>query len=401
MIGIITVVDARMGRGKSSAAMRYMNENKDTKRFLYITPFLSEVDRVCKTCDFDQPDLKLGSKSRTLKNHLTKGENVAATHSLFYLMDSEAKALLHDKHYTLIVDESISLIASEPISPYDKKLLLGTCMEEDSDYRLIWTMDDYKGEFSELRKKVRSGVLYNTDLGLMKIASPDILRACDDVFMLTYMLEGQYQYAYLRYFNFDYRVIGVGEDEQGFFFSDTPDAPPSVDYSELIHIVDEPRLNKVGDDRYALSLSWFEGHGASSPEVIELRNNLNTYYKYRCRGSRASERMWTCFKEHADKLLGDRGRYSDSFVQIGARATNDLSDRTRLAYLGNRFTDPNINKFFETKGIKIDLDKFAKAEMLQWIWRSAIRNNQEIWLYIPSSRMRWFLKEWMAEVSRA
>ena len=44
----ITVVDARMGRGKSSAAIRYMNENKGKRRFLYITPFLDEVGRICE-----------------------------------------------------------------------------------------------------------------------------------------------------------------------------------------------------------------------------------------------------------------------------------------------------------------------------------------------------------------
>lgn len=44
----ITVVDARMGRGKSSAAIRYMNRYKDSKRFLYITPYLDEVGRICE-----------------------------------------------------------------------------------------------------------------------------------------------------------------------------------------------------------------------------------------------------------------------------------------------------------------------------------------------------------------
>lgn len=400
MMHLITVVDARMGRGKSSAAMRYMNEHKDDKRFLYVTPFLSEVDRVCRKCDFDQPDCALGSKSRTLKKYLRAGENVAATHSLFYLMDSESKALLRDMHYTLIVDESISLIASEPISPWDKTMLLSTCVREDEDHRLIWTEPQYTGAFRETRKKIEAGTLYNTDYGLMKIASPDILKSCEDVFMLTYMLKGQYQYAYLRYFGFDYRVIGIKEDADGFYFSNKPDDPPPVDYSRLIHVLEDRRLNEVGDTRTALSVSWFNTHGESTPEIQALRNNLYTYFQYRCRGSRKSSRMWTCFKDYADRLLGDKGRYKDSFVQVGARATNDLSDRTHLAYIANRFVDPNIAKFFADKNIRIDPKDFALAEMLQWIWRSAIRLDREIWIYIPSSRMRWLLKDWMREVSR-
>ena len=84
----ITVVDARMGRGKSSAAIRYMNRYKDSKRFLYITPYLDEVGRICERCDFDQPDSDHMSKSAELKLHMRMGHNVAATHSLFYLMDA-------------------------------------------------------------------------------------------------------------------------------------------------------------------------------------------------------------------------------------------------------------------------------------------------------------------------
>lgn len=86
----ITVVDARMGRGKSSAAIRYMNRYKDSKRFLYITPYLDEVGRICERCDFDQPDSDHMSKSTELKLHMRLGHNIAATHSLFYLMDAEA-----------------------------------------------------------------------------------------------------------------------------------------------------------------------------------------------------------------------------------------------------------------------------------------------------------------------
>ncbi len=59
----ITIVDARMGRGKSSAAIRYMNENKGKKRFLYITPYLKEVDRICEQCDFEQPEADRASNT--------------------------------------------------------------------------------------------------------------------------------------------------------------------------------------------------------------------------------------------------------------------------------------------------------------------------------------------------
>ena len=61
----------------------------------------------------------------------------------------------------------------------------------------------------------------------------------------------------------------------------------------------------------------------------------------------------------------------------------------------NRFIDPNLMKFFAERNIKLDADSFALSEMLQWIWRSAIRDDKPINLYIPSKRMRELLINWI------
>jgi hypothetical protein len=47
------------------------------------------------------------------------------------------------------------------------------------------------------------------------------------------------------------------------------------------------------------------------------------------------------------------------------------------------------------KGNNIDKDIFALSEMVQFIWRSAIRNEQQINVYIPSKRMRNLLEQWL------
>ena len=65
--------------------------------------------------------------------------------------------------------------------------------------------------------------------------------------------------------------------------------------------------------------------------------------------------------------------------------------------MSNRFADPNIIKFFAQRDIRIDSDEFALSEMLQWIWRSAIRDDKPIDLYIPSRRMRDLLIDWIEQ----
>lgn len=42
------------------------------------------------------------------------------------------------------------------------------------------------------------------------------------------------------------------------------------------------------------------------------------------------------------------------------------------------------------------MQKYALSEMIQWIFRSRIRNNESINIYIPSSRMRNLLQNFFA-----
>ena len=44
-------------------------------------------------------------------------------------------------------------------------------------------------------------------------------------------------------------------------------------------------------------------------------------------------------------------------------------------------------------------NEYALGEMIQWIWRSAIRDGKEIWIYVPSRRMRELLKQWLIDLS--
>lgn len=390
----ITVVDARMGRGKSSAAIRYMNRYKGTKRFLYITPYLNEVDRICEQCDFDQSDSDHMSKSAELKIHLRSGRNIAATHSLFYLMDEEALELVRSQNYSLIIDESIQVIERLNVTDKDFALIVEQLTEEENGI-LRWKDKDYTGRFTDYKEMADAQSLCRLDNALLNVMNPSLLRSFDEVFMLTYLFDGQYQKAYLEFFGFEYRIVGVEQDQDGYFFSNEPDSPPPLDYRTLINIIDNDKMNKPGAGRYALSKSWFSKRGYDNADIRALRNNLKRFFQNIPDGD-ANTRLWTTFKDDQNKLVDVRsGRFRKNFLQVGARATNEYRNRTDIAYMVNRFVDPNLIKFFAEKDIKLDADNFALSEMLQWIWRSAIRDGKPINLYIPSKRMRELLINWI------
>lgn len=394
----VTVVDARMGRGKTSAAIRYMNQNRKDRRFLFATPYLTEVERICGYCDFEEPEGDLGTKSSNLKLKMRMKRNLAMTHSLFYLMDLETLDLARENNYSLIIDESVNVVEKIPTSVKDFHIILDMLTTEDEMGRLIWKDPDYEGRFDDYKSLADHGNLFHLDSALLNITNPDLFTAFDEVIMLTYLFEGQTQKAYLDYFNIPYRVVGVEQDEYGFKFSNGLDCPPPIDLSGLIHIIDRKKMNEPFSDRHALSKNWFSKRGASDECICILRRNLNNFFTSVTKAD-STHRIWTCFKEDKKKIIGPQCKYSSSFLPMNIRATNEYREATAVAYLVNRFLDPNLTKFFAARGIEIDNDQFALSEMIQFIWRSAIRDNQPITVYIPSERMRNLLIDWMNSIS--
>ena len=56
----------------------------------------------------------------------------------------------------------------------------------------------------------------------------------------------------------------------------------------------------------------------------------------------------------------------------------------------------NLFKLLQKKkGVNIDEETWALSELIQWLFRSAIREENEINIYIPSKRIRSLLQEWL------
>ena len=47
---ILNIVDSIMGSGKTSAMINMINASGDDRRFLYITPYLAETQRIIESC---------------------------------------------------------------------------------------------------------------------------------------------------------------------------------------------------------------------------------------------------------------------------------------------------------------------------------------------------------------
>ena len=87
--------------------------------------------------------------------------------------------------------------------------------------------------------------------------------------------------------------------------------------------------------------------------------------------------------------------YSKGFAWLNIRAVNEYSNKTAIAYVVNRFMNPIIKNFFEQNGICVNEDGYALSELIQFIFRSAVRNGKKVDVYIPSRRERELLLAWL------
>lgn len=400
-------IDEVMGRGKTSALINHINSAPEEDRFIYITPYLTEVDRIQKACEskaFLAPRKESGGKLTNIKRLIAERRNIVSTHALFSMFDNETIALIKDKHYTLVMDEAPAAIAPVNITPYDAacilkkgyaKILPNKCLE--------WTNSDYVGRFYDIRRLIEDkNIYYYNEYRWINVMPEELYRAFDTIYILTYLFENQYIRCYFDIIGLTYqRKYVAGSSPETYRLSDVYEKAPVTDFRPLIHVVDNSKLNEIGAEKTALCKSWYvrnmeDGH--PSKNMDRLRKNTLNFFRNIAKTD-AEDNLWTTFlpDEHGldwkQQLSG--GGYTKGFLACTARGTNAYRHKTALAYLINIYPNTTTWNFLNALGIDLDRDMYALSEMLQWIWRSAIRDGKEITLYVPSKRMRKLLTDWM------
>ena len=192
-----------MGSGKSSAAIRYMNEHAD-KRFIFITPYLSETERIRKNCaklNFIEPSDKLKEYGFKKSTHtmalIERGENISTTHQAFKGYTQDTLDHIREKGYTLIIDENVEILETFEYHPADLQLAIdaGYIKEENGVYTLV--KDGYSGTaLREMMYLLKSRELIKVterdkDPLFFWALPPNLLTSFTDVFILTYLFPGQ------------------------------------------------------------------------------------------------------------------------------------------------------------------------------------------------------------------
>lgn len=395
----ILVIDALMGSGKTTWAISDIDNHPDDN-VLYITPYVDETKRIARSVkrEMKMPQFRDGKKKYDdLCCLLESGEDIASTHALFMRLDSNCKDAIKQGEYTLYLDETITAI--EPYELAHKNdidyLVDKKSISIGNDGFINWLEhDELDTRYNPIKimSQNRSLFYVNNKL-LMWRYPPEIFKLFKKVIIMTYLFEASILSYYFKFNDIPYELRTIKSDDDGVRVLSEYCKPDLSEYKRKIHIYKERDINENfgATKKTALSSSWFKSSG-NADKIKVLRNNIYNYFRNKV-NAKTNQIMWTSFKMVEQKLKG-KG-YTNGFVSCNCRATNDYSDTCYLAYCLNVYPHVGVSQFFTQHGIDIDADSYALSEMIQWIWRSKIRMGGEIWIYIPSKRMRFLLCDWL------
>jgi len=423
----ITVLDSIMGSGKSTYLIQMMNDcaledarrihrrrveesydaltDDHTRRFIYIGMYLDEAERIkdaCPRLDFCLPQAIDGKKLNHLNQLLAAGQNIAATHALFQNINADTFELLQEYRYTLVIDETLECVTNFDDLSKDDIRTLFKCKHvmEGERNRLVWNHQDwadYDGKFNRVRDLCdNENLVYLEGKILLWELPTKFLGLFSDVFIATYLFEGSLMANYLKANGVSYRMASVSQKCGMFPYGSVPEKDIKAKLRSLITVVDDAKLNAVGTKNgrgNPMSATWFEYQTKNKgPALRKLKASTYTFFRKHA-DTPSNLNMWTTYKRAKKHLAGDG--YARGFVPINAKATNDYIAKASLAYLANVFLFPPIKRYFAENGIEADESLFSLSELVQWVWRSRIREGKPITIYIPSERMRRLFLDWL------
>lgn len=403
----VKVCDALCGAGKTSAVINMMNEGGDEHRYIFITRFLTEVDRIVRDCpngNFVAPSDDETRKIDNLHELLAARRNIASTHSLFLRITEKTKDLIRQGNYILVLDESVEAVTESDLTRKDFELFERAGFAKMDGENIVWLEETPE----ETDKKFRDWRYYNEaqlaqsrrlccfeDEYFFWTIPADLFHSFDSVYILTYMFCAQPLRCFFDINHIEYELIGVKRENGIYKLCPAEETDRKIDIRDKVNILENyGRVNSVGEKRTNLSYGWYIRCGADDKKkrAERVRKNL-VNVKRNAFACASDDFMWTTFKGSRE-IVKDRS-LGKGFVVYNKRASNEYADRHYLAYCVNNFPRPMEERYYRSHGAYLDPDMYALSFLVQWMFRSAIRKGENISIYVPSARMRTLLKKWL------
>ena len=467
----IKIIDVPCGYGKSTRIINSFDKRKKYIAVVpYLSEAKRFAEDARKKSGFllTEPASSKQSKSDHCEKLIRDGKSIVCTHALFYRLGTmstfqtdqihsvefqnggnpklEFKSLLHD--YNVIIDEVITPFEIDQTVrkvDFDADYLgLGLATELD-DGRIVptplWDEKYTQGSktFSrDLYEKAKSGGLYRVGENLFVLTVPtELLLKPKTVSIYTYLSKGSVllQFLYkLRASNpnaFTLSVERLPEAEEAAWREDVANALtvlsiPGLEKQPWNHSAQIKGIKKHSDcASIGHELRKFKNrnlHGVDLSTVMltsarEIWHGAVSGKKPIAGRLSKHSRMFghPVKQEYYDEISGTYlKRWSTTgvtFVPNTTRGTNDHVKCTTAIYLYDQNPNPQMLTFlgFDRNSLhaRCFSDAYALTEVVQWLFRSAIRvggqNNSgqprmprhKVTVYMPSERMRNLLLNWL------
>lgn len=430
---VVEVLDAMCGTGKSYNLFKFITNNPN-ERYLYVTPMLTEVDtrpaeELAKFDDvgvyFDVPTGDgYATKGEHLVDLLSKKKHVSCSHALLQNMNLVGRQLIDKYEYTLIIDEELGMIeplGEEILKSQDRaQLLRDGFITTESDGKVIWNAENEWGvgdsAFSLARRMAEGGSLYSTKNGkFFNVQLPvDLISAAKRVIVATYLFEGSVLASFLKVkgiattaFTFpemelrSEEILKKALQERIEIFS--TDHPTTRKLLQAFNVpIDDLKAKRRNS---TFSNSWYLAARKTDIDLLGkyARNVARRMavtpdkFQFTIPSNIAGKRGNKWAKSGA-KIIKVKGYSSENcFLHKSARATNAYSHKTAAIHMYNRYAHPAVTQYLAEQGAPIDQDRFALAELIQWLFRTAIRvpNGPKVKINIASPRMEHLFLGWL------
>lgn len=434
----VIVHDQLPGTGKSKSMIERINESPSDEKWIVVAPFLTECHRYAGTlkdevsgdkqtpvrddkgavvytgegCSksgrrFHHPQSGYQTKVEHIAQLVSEGKDIVTTHAALKLFTPETIKDVKDAGYRLLIDEELECIKPHNVKAHRRHMLLKSGVVYEDELGLLrWnpdcpidndTKDSDETGFSwdmQIKALCDNGslVLIPDDKGdreLFMWEYPiEFLKAFDQIDILTYLFEGSVFERYLKFYGLNVIV------EKGIMLPE--------DIFNLIQIVDSPKMNRVGERDMVFSATDQKKYTKESAVSKAVRDNLYNFFVNNTYGkSDMNQRLWTCLQSAQPVFKGSG--YTKRYIPHNIKAVNDYVETKQLAYIYNANLHPDVYNYLFKRGDDFTPEKnrYALSELIQWMFRSRIRDknaateDRQISLYIPSSRMRNILIDWM------
>lgn len=364
------------------------------------------------------------NKREALKGLIEAGHHIVTTHALF----SELGWLAADgllQNYDVQIDEVLAVAdVATPITKMSKTA--GECASANTKngWRELYVGNDYvgidptTGKLSATDKwrdradslagnlpkamliAMEAGRLYAEQDGL----SPDIIMAelpapllkrCRSLKVYTYLAGGSFMAAYLKKHEITFTVESDAKLDAEFRAKAARLITVNVCHRLAKQTFSYTEQNKIARRRKPGASDRVVAQALA--RMIGTEGELKGVSKDKIMITSAKD---TWFKPGSnDEQPGEFSRRSRLFegakwVPSKTRGTNDYAQCSHLVYLFNQNANPNVARFLGVDDQE-HKDLYAVSELIQWIYRSRVRNDQPITLFLPSQRMRKLLADWM------